>query len=167
MTSNRNGNAIAVTAKSAATGLSKQELMKQAIKQLGKDAKPLQIQAHIKDKFGVEIATNHISASKTEILRKMEGGAKPATSTAAAKPAAPTPSAKPTPKPAVQKPVAQKSPTQTTTPKAVAPARVVGHEAGNGKKTAGISLHDIQAAKDLVGRVGAVQLRELIDLLAK
>ena len=167
MASKSNDNAKMAPAKRAAAGLSKQELLRQAIKQLGKDAKPLQIQAHVKDKFGVEISTNHISAAKTEILRKMAGGAKPATSTAAAKPAAPKPSAKPAPKSAAQKPVAQKSAAQTTAAKAVAPTRVVGHEAGNGKKSAGISLHDIQATKVLVDRVGAVQLRELIDLLAK
>ena len=167
MASKSNENAKMAPAKSASAGLSKLELLRQAIKQLGKDAKPLQIQAHVKDTFGVEISTNHISAAKTEILRKMAGGAKPATSTAAAKPATPKPSAKPASKPVAQKPVAQKSAAQTTAPKVVAPARAVGHEAGNGKKTAGISLHDIQDAKELVGRVGAVQLRELIDLLAK
>ena len=144
MASKSNGNEKMGTVKSASAGLSKQELLRQAIKQLGKDAKPLQIQAHVKNKFGVEISTNHISAAKTEILRKMEDGAKPATSEVA-KPAAPKPSAKPAPKPAVEQP----------------------YEADNGKKTAGISLHDVQEAKDLVGRVGAVQLRELIDLLAK
>ena len=167
MASKSDDNAKAIPAKGAATGLSKLELLRQAIKHLGKDAKPLQIQVHVKDTFGVEISTNHISAAKTEILRKMEGGAKPAPSTAAAKPAASKPSAKPAPKPAAQKPVAQKSAAQATALKTVAPARVVGHQAGNGKKTTGISLHDIQDAKDLVGRVGAVQLRELIEMLAK
>ena len=143
MASKSNGKTEAASAKGEAAGLSKQELVRQAINHLGRDAKPLQIQAHIKDKFGIEMSPNHISASKTGILREAKSGAKPVTSTATAKPAA-----------------------QTVAPKA-APARVVGHEAGNGKKTAGISLHDIQDAKDLVGRVGAGQLRELIDLLAK
>ena len=71
-----------------ATGLSKKELVRQAIGHLGRDAKALQIQAHIKDKFGVEMSPNHISASKSEILRAA-GGAKPATVTTTAKPAAP------------------------------------------------------------------------------
>jgi hypothetical protein len=35
------------------------------------------------------------------------------------------------------------------------------------KKTGGISIEDVEAAKALVGRVGAEQLHSLIDLLAK
>ena len=144
----------------AAKDLSKKELVRRAVGQLGRDAKAVQIQAHIKDKFGVEMSPNHISASKSELLRETAGGTKPATSTALAKPAAP--------KPAAKKPTAPKSAAKTTpAPKAVAPARVPGHETGNGKTSGGISLHDIQTAKDLVGRVGAAQLRALIDLLAK
>ena len=56
---------------------------------------------------------------------------------------------------------------KTAAPKSVGPEVAGGHEAGNGNRSTGINLHDIQAAKDLVGRLGAVQLRALIDLLAK
>ena len=160
MADNSKGQAGAVT---AATGLSKKELVRQAIGHLGRDAKALQIQAHIKDKFGVEMSPNHISANKSEILRAA-GGAKPATVMTAAKPAAPKLAAK---QPATKKPTAPKSAAKkTAAPKSVGPEVAGGHEAGNGNRSTGINLHDIQAAKDLVGRVGAVQLRALIDLLA-
>ena len=142
----------------AATELSKKELVRQAIGHLGRDAKPLQLQAHIKTKFGVEMSPNHISASKTEVLRETPGGAKSATVTAA-KPVAT--------KPAMQKPQAAKSAAKTKpAPKVVGAAPAGGPVTGNGNGSAGISLHDIQAAKELVGRVGAVQLRTLIDLVA-
>jgi hypothetical protein len=105
------------------TGLTKMDAVRQALKDLGKDAKPTQLKGHIREKFGIEMSTDHISTSKGIILRK---GKKPRAK-----------------KLAVQK--------ETAKPPA-------------GRN--GISLQDIRSVKDLVKKVGADQLRGLIDLLA-
>src|SRR5207253_1876616 len=114
-----------------------------------------EMQSFIKDRFGVEMSTNHISTSRGEILRKEAAGkAKTATTTipAAKKPAASKRAPK---KPAGPSPQAQQ-----------AAARSNAFPKGS-KASHGISLDDIQAVKGLVGRVGAEQLRSLIDLLAR
>ena len=156
-----------------ATELSKKELVRRAIGHLGREAKPLQIQAHIKDQFGVEMTPNHISASKTEVLREAGGAkpaaAKPATTKAPAveNPAAKSAAAKAVTaaKPAAKISSPKKAVSKTAVRESVVAATAGGSQAGNGN--VGISLQDIQAAKDLVGRVGARQLLTLIDLLAK
>ena len=134
-TSGHSATAAPATGKKA--GMTKIEAIRRAIHHLGEDAKPVQIQAYIKDKLGIDIATNHISASKTEIIRKM---------TSKAKPASPKPlaAAKPQAKPAAK--------------------TAAG---GNGKTTGSIGLDDIAAVKGLVGRIAPVQLKALIDLLVK
>ena len=40
------------------------------LRKLGKGAKPLQLQAHIKKTFGIEMSTDHISTYKGDIARK-------------------------------------------------------------------------------------------------
>ena len=131
---------------------------------LGKDSKLLQIQAHIKDKFGVEMSPNHISASKTEVLREMAGGTKPAAAKPMApKPAVATPAAKTTtaPKPAAKKPTSKK-------PAASKPqAKPAPAAASNGQASGSVALADVVTVKALVGRIGATDLKTLIDLVAK
>ena len=119
--------------KGKAASMTKQEALRRALIDLGKDAPPLQLQAHIKDKFGIEISTNHISAAKTDIVRKMAGGAKPLPAKSVAK----TPAA----------------------PKSTATS--------NGKDGGTVALADVQTVNTLVGRVGANDLKTLIDLLVK
>jgi hypothetical protein len=168
-------------------GLTKMEIVRRTISHLGRGAKLRQIQSHIKTKYGIEMTIKHISACTSEIQREVGGGAKPATSTAATKPtavpkpmavpkpvakvtAAPKPTSKPTAasKPAAKKPITQRSAAKiSATPKAAPTSTAVGHAAGNGKAADGINLADIAAVKGLVGRVGLVQLRALIDLLAQ
>ena len=41
---------------------------------MGADAKPLDMQAHIKSKFGVELPANIISNYKSQIKRNSSGG---------------------------------------------------------------------------------------------
>jgi hypothetical protein len=126
----------------APDSLTKKGAVRLALKDLGSDAKPLQIQGHIQKKYGVDMDLNHISTCKGEILR--EGGqAKPV----AGKPApakalaAPKPAGKPGP----------------------------GREAASPRRdgTQGISLRDIETIKDLVERVGAPSLKRLIDVMAR
>jgi hypothetical protein len=121
--------------------ISKQEGVRRALAKLGKDAKPTAIQSFVKNEFGIEMSTDHISTAKGEIRRQAAAKAKKA----AKKPAPP--------KPAPSKGGA--SPAPVARPPL----------AGNGR--GGIQLEDILAAKALVERVGAEQLRALIDALAR
>jgi hypothetical protein len=62
--------------------LTKQEAVRRALKHLGNDAKPLQMQPWIKSELGIEMTTDHISTAKGDALRA-------ARKAAAAKKAAP------------------------------------------------------------------------------
>jgi hypothetical protein len=64
--------------------LTKREAVRRAIADLGRDAMPLQLQGHIRSKFGIEMSPDHISVEKRKTLLKEAGEGKPA---AAAKPA--------------------------------------------------------------------------------
>jgi len=118
-------------------GMTKMEAVRKAMRELGNDAQPSKMQGFIKDRFGIDMTPNHISACKGEIRRKKAGKAK----LAGKKPAAPKPPAK----------------AQGTT--RVQASRAAG--------TAAVSIPDIEAIKGLVRRVGAEQLRALVDLLAR
>jgi hypothetical protein len=131
--------------------MTKAEALRQALSDLGTAALPMQLQAHIKDKFGIEISTSHISASKTNIVRKMVGGAK--SIPAATTDVAPKPTTKRSTRtnPAPTEPQAKLAPTARS----------------NGKAGGTIALADIQTVNTLVSRVGATNLKTLIDLLAE
>ena len=118
--------------------ITKQEAVRRALAHFGKDGKPAQMQGWIKEQFGIEMSTDHISTAKGIILRKAGGKAKKS----AAKKAAP--------KPQVQPAAASTSPPKPT-----------------GGKAGGIALEDILAVKELVGRLGARPLHTLIDAFAK
>jgi hypothetical protein len=124
------------TAKS--DGMTKMEGVRRALAELGKDAKPLRIRDHLKQRFNIDISPDVVSTYKKELARR------------AAKAKG---TAKPKGKPAAPEAAAGAKPLPTAAPKA---------QAGKG-----ISLGDIQAVKALVGRVGAEQLRSLVDLLAR
>jgi hypothetical protein len=111
--------------------MTKMDGVRQALRDLGKNAMPGQIQDHLKQKFGLDMTVAHISNYKSDILRKKKRKKKARAKTAEAEP------------------VAAKS--------SAAPA--TNRAAGS------ISLEDLQTTKALVGRVGADQLRSLIDLL--
>jgi hypothetical protein len=67
-------------------GMSKKEAVRRALQAMGKDAKPAQMQPYIKDNFGIEMSTEHISNAKSEVLREGKAKKKPA-----AKPQEPQP----------------------------------------------------------------------------
>jgi hypothetical protein len=76
----------------AATGtISKQEAVRRALKELGPDAKPLVIQGFVKQTFGIDMGTDHISTAKGQILRepKKKGARKAGTRKQVAGPTAP------------------------------------------------------------------------------
>ncbi len=129
--------------KAPAAGMSKREAVKRALADLGRDATPSQLQPHIREKFDIEMTTDHISTEKGNILRKAQAAAKPT----AAKPLA-----------------VQKSAAREVEPKEATPQPQTEPTAPQGD---GISLGDIEAVKGLVERVGADSLKKLIDVLAR
>jgi hypothetical protein len=73
-------------------GVSKMDAVRQALRELGRKAKPLKIQAFIKDNFKIDMTPDHISNYKSTILKgkgKKSGkqGRPKATAATAAKPA--------------------------------------------------------------------------------
>jgi hypothetical protein len=72
--------------------VTKMEAVRQVLAEMGKDAKPAEMQPVIKERFGFDMSTDHISTYKGDILKKAKakGGKKPAAKPAPA-PAAPAP----------------------------------------------------------------------------
>jgi hypothetical protein len=119
--------------------------MRRALAELGNDAAVPRLQAFLKDNLGTEMSAKRIASYRGKILRK-----------AAKKPAAPTSEAN-------KEVMATRSPAEqnrvAATPAPAPTAAVHG--------TGGIGLDDILTAKALVERVGAEQLRSLIEVLAR
>jgi hypothetical protein len=115
-------------------GISKQEAVRRALAELGTDAKPTAIRGFVKDRFGIEMGTDHISTAKGEILRKARAQGTPA-------------QARPAVQPSAQQAVPASPP---------APAKAAAGQAA-------IPLADILAVKGLVVRLGPGPLRALID----
>jgi hypothetical protein len=101
------------------------------MQEVGADAKLADLQAVIRERFGITISTNHISTERGRIRKEAQPKARPAAKKAAPKRTVAAPAA-----PAVQ-------------------------EAG------GFGLEDIQAARHLLGRLGAERLKGLIDVRAR
>jgi hypothetical protein len=53
--------------------MTKMEGVRRTLRELGKNAMPLQIQDHLKNQFGIDMTVAHISNYKSEILRKKKG----------------------------------------------------------------------------------------------
>jgi hypothetical protein len=70
-----------------ANSISKKEAVRLALKALGRDAKPAQLQPYIKSTFGIDMTPGHITTAKGEFLRKGK------------KKAAPKPQSQPAPQP--------------------------------------------------------------------
>src|SRR4051794_38434464 len=69
-------------------GMTKIDAVRQALEAMGSDAKPLAIQAYLKDRLGMEVKTNLISVYKKDLARragKGKGAKKPAAQGAAAR----------------------------------------------------------------------------------
>ena len=107
-----------------------------ALQELGKDAKRGPIQAFVKERFGIEMEIGHVSTARAEARKKMASS----TRKPAAKQAAPVMPAAAQERPAVAKP----------------------QPSGNGTT---ITLADIVSLKALVKRVGAENLKKLIDVI--
>lgn len=55
-------------------GISQMQMVRTALDDLGKDAKPQALQEHIKDKFGKELPKSIISNYKSNLKKKNGGG---------------------------------------------------------------------------------------------
>src|SRR5262245_6613015 len=101
MAEKTNGHDGAASQKAQAAGMSKMEAVRQALSAMGGDATPSQMQPFIKQKFGIDMSTDHISTYKGDIRRKAKAAKKAAPkAAAAAKPAATKSAAKPKAAPA-------------------------------------------------------------------
>src|SRR3954468_12436301 len=74
--------------------ISKKEAVRRSLARLGKDAMPVDIQADIREQFGIEMGTGHISTTKGELRRaarekKHKGAKQAAKPEAKGEPAAP------------------------------------------------------------------------------
>ena len=126
--------------------ITKQEAVRRALKAMGRVATPSQMQPYIKEKFNIEMSTDHISTSKGIILHPKKKGGKGA-----------------------KKPAAQGAePTEGDGKEASGRKAVVQQKTAvpRGGKDAGIPLDDILYVKGLVGRFGPEQLHTLIDAFA-
>jgi hypothetical protein len=119
------------------------EALRRAITALGKKAPREKIQEWVKDQFGLDLALKYISDSRSKLFsrtkRKRSKKAKAASAPAAQKTA---------PKPPVRP----------------APARAAT-QPGNGQ--AALRMEDLLKLQELVQRVGAPQLRTLLDVLGR
>jgi hypothetical protein len=118
--------------------MTKQEAVRRALNHFGRDARPSQMQGWIKEQFGIEMSTDHISTAKGNILHKPGGKGKSSGMK----------------KPAVRKSAVKAAPA----PKSADGAR---------KKDSAIPLDDILYVKGLVGRFGPGPLHTLIDAFAE
>jgi hypothetical protein len=122
-------------------GMTKLDAVRQALAALGGDAKPLAIQAYLKDRLGMEVKTNLISVYKKDLARRAK-------------------------RPAAQEATAKKGEAKGGAGDNRAVVQPKPPAAGGGKE-AGIPLDDILYVKGLVGRFGPDQLHTLIDAFAK
>ena len=124
----------------ASETITKKEAVRRSLAKLGKNAQPVEIQKDIKERFGIDMTTGHISTTKGELRRGAKGKKKGGTKQAASKPeTAPVQPARPAPTAA-----------QVTAGKAPA-----------------IPLEDILVVRALVDRLGAAPLKTLIDALGQ
>jgi hypothetical protein len=119
-------------------GMTKLDAVRQALAALGGDAKPLAIQAYLKDRLGMEVKTNLISVYKKDLARRA----------------------------AAQGTAAKKGKAKEEAGDDRALVQPKPPAAGGGKE-AGIPLDDILYVKGLVGRFGPDQLHTLIDAFAR
>jgi hypothetical protein len=157
--------ATGTTGKEKPVYISKVEAVRRAMAKLGLRASRGPIRDYVKTHFGIEISPDHVSTCKADILRKKAAKAKSAGAKApAAKPPVGTSAAREAPVAKSSPPVKSSAAAGHSSPSpATAKASVQAAKNGSTKADAGINLKDILAVKDLVGRVGAGQLKTLID----
>jgi hypothetical protein len=157
--------ATGATVKGKPAGITKMDAVRKAMTKLGWEAGRAPIREYVKSHFGVDMTADHVSTCRGDILRQRAAKAKSAGAKSAALTSAVTSAAG---KGSVAK-ASTSEPTPAATQTKPSPATPrVSEGVGNGsaKAESGISLTDILAVKDLVGRVGVSHLKSLIDAFA-
>jgi hypothetical protein len=124
-------------------GLTKMEAVRRALAELGNDAMPARIKGFVKDRFDIEMTTDHISVYKGKILREAAAQAQ----NAAKKPLARKVARK---KRRARRPLVQPS-------AATAKTAPVDNA---------VTMEDVSTIKGLLRRIGTSKVRQLVDLLA-
>lgn len=127
----------------APASITKAEAVRRALDELGMDAAAKDVHTYVLTHFGLEVSTNHVSATKSDI-RKAAGKRKAAKKKAAEAVLATQ----------AQKPVA-------------APVAAPAVSGGTGGKGSSILLEDILTVRRLVDSVGPDDLRTLIAAFAR
>ena len=144
--------------KAQAGSITRTAAVTNALATLGKNAMPMQIKGFIKDKFSIEMSNNAVSTYKSEINRK---AAKTNPST---KGPASIPLARQSPATIAKKPTSAPAAKKEPAPK---PQSKPAPATGSKGKAGVVGLEEIRAVKALVGKVGADNLKTLIDLISK
>jgi hypothetical protein len=122
--------------------ISKQEAVRRVLDEHGYETTPTEIVKHVRQKFGLNMTTDHASTTKSVLKRK-----------------------------AAEAAGARGKGTQRKggRPKKAATAVGAGaaKKAGSGNGATKISFQDILTVRELAARVGARQLQDLIKMLAK
>jgi len=129
---NDRGGAAAANGGATEPKLTRKEAVRRAMQEIGEDAKLADLQAVIRDRFHIAIGTNHISTERGKIRKEAQPKARPAAKKAA--------------------PKKRTAPNQAAAP---APAAAPTAPAAEAVPAGGYGLEDIQAAKQLLGRLGA------------
>jgi hypothetical protein len=135
--------------------ITKLEAVRRALNTLGNDAKPIAIQEWVFNEFNIRMTTDHISTSKGDILRKAAGKKPASRRSTSRKPRRVAPTQEAAPEPAA--PPAPPAQVVVVTP----PAPAVTNGLGT------LRVEDVATAKALLQRLGADQLRALLDILAR
>lgn len=119
-------------------GMTKMDGVRQSLQALGKDAKPIAIQEHLKKTFKIDMTPNTISNYKSVLQKAGKKRGRPRKEVAATK--------------------GDEAHGRPTNGRRGRPKSTSSH--GN------ISIEDIQAVKHLAGRIGADKLVQLAEVLA-
>jgi hypothetical protein len=136
-------------AEGPASGMTKWEAVKRALAALGRDAKPLAIQSHVRDRYNIQMSAGHISTYKKKLGKKRAVSTRAPQKTAAA----------PRLAPANGRPRAGRR---------AAPAAAANPaDRAHGLESDAVRIRDVLLTKELLDRVGPGRLRVLIDGLTK
>jgi hypothetical protein len=133
---------VAATTTKKQEGLTKMEAVRRGLAELGNDSMPARIKGFVKERFDIEMSTDHISVYKGKILREAAAQAQNA----------------------AQKPLARKAVRKKRRARRplVQPSAAAAKTAPAGNA---VTMEDARTIKELVRRIGTGKVRQLVDLL--
>jgi hypothetical protein len=141
-----------MTEKNGAKAPSKAQAVYLALQELGREAKRGEIGEFVRVRFGIDMKPDHVSTARAEALKKLAADGKPAPKEA--------------PPAAEAEPATPREPARVgqAAPVAAGETPMGGKSSPTGSGPA-VELDDLLALKVLVGRVGAENLRRLIEIV--